>query len=196
MYVLLGVYSYFVRRHGTSSPQNSSAPLTPCAVPAQATSVVISEFRTGGPLGFEDEFVEVLNPTGGAIDISGWTLELFGLVLHTYQGGSVLGSGDHYVVAPGSTYPGYKDDTYNGSISSPWLAFPDGLLELRDSSGVVDAVGWGFSAAEGTPLPDYGDFDTFDRSYDRGFNGCADLDSNVADFIVSWQATPGTGICP
>ncbi|MDH3606843.1 MAG: hypothetical protein OER12_07590, partial [Acidimicrobiia bacterium] len=94
-------------------------------------------------------------------------------------------------------YPGFKDDTYNGVIGSPYLQMIGGHIELRtNTAAVVDAVAWGGFAAEGSPLPDYTPFNLLDRSYDRAFNGCADLDSNLADFIVSWQATPGLGICP
>ncbi|NNF11085.1 MAG: tandem-95 repeat protein, partial [Acidimicrobiia bacterium] len=189
--------SDFVRRHGLSTPQNSAMPVTPCATPATATTLVISEFRTTGPAGFEDEFIEVFNPTGAAADISGWQLVETGTgVLHTYQIGTIVPSGGRYVVAPGSGYPGFKDDTYNGVVGFPYLVQFAGHLELRtDTAAVVDAVAWGGGAAEGTPLPDYGPFAPYDRSYDRGFNGCADIDSNFADFIVSWQASPGTGIC-
>lgn len=147
-------WSDFVRRHGVSHPQNSSALVTPCATPSAAANLVIAEFRTGGPLGFEDEFVEIFNPTTGIVDISGWTLDLSGSTLHTYPAGSILAPGDRYVVAPGSTYPGFKDDTYNGPIASPWLVFFDGRLELKNGPAVIDSVGWGFSVAEGTQLPD------------------------------------------
>ncbi|NNC93457.1 MAG: tandem-95 repeat protein [Acidimicrobiia bacterium] len=190
--------SDFVRRHGLSTPQSSSAPLTPCGTPPTATNLVISEFRTVGPAGFEDEFVELLNPTGAPVDISDWQLELPGFgTLHTYQSGTVVAAGDRYVVAPGSGYPGFKDDTYNGVVGFPYLEMFGGHIELRtDAAAVVDAVAWGGFAAEGTPLPDYSPFSTADRSYDRAFNGCVDLDSNLVDFVVSWQASPGTGVCP
>src|SRR4030095_13591862 len=39
-----------------------------------AASVVISEFRPRGPVGGNDEFVELFNPTAAAVDISGWKI--------------------------------------------------------------------------------------------------------------------------
>ena len=190
--------SDFVRRHGVSTPQSSSDPVTPCGTPPTATTLVISEFRTAGPDGWEDEFIEVHNPTAAAVDISLWELEWPGFgTLHTYQSGTIIPPGGRYVVAPGSGYPGFKDDSYNGAIGFPYLEMGAGHIELRtDTAAVVDAVAWGGFGAEGAPLPDYTAFSSLDRSYDRGFSGCTDLDSNVEDFIVSWQATPGTGICP
>ncbi len=39
-----------------------------------AASVVISEFRPRGPVGGNDEFVELFNPTAAAVEISGWKI--------------------------------------------------------------------------------------------------------------------------
>ena len=37
-------------------------------------SVFISEFRTRGPNGADDEFVEIYNASGGAVNINNWVL--------------------------------------------------------------------------------------------------------------------------
>lgn len=39
-----------------------------------ATNVVVSQFRTSGPKGLGDEFVEIFNPTINSINISGWKI--------------------------------------------------------------------------------------------------------------------------
>src|SRR4051812_21158827 len=44
------------------------------AVAAQAAPVVISEFRTRGPAGGNDEFVEIRNSTAAPVEISGYGL--------------------------------------------------------------------------------------------------------------------------
>ena len=36
------------------------------------TDAVISEFRTRGPAGSNDEFVEIFNPSNSVINIGGW----------------------------------------------------------------------------------------------------------------------------
>src|SRR5438128_12037930 len=43
-------------------------------VQAVSTTVVISEFRTRGPNGGSDEFVELYNVTNSPIDIGGWKI--------------------------------------------------------------------------------------------------------------------------
>jgi len=43
-------------------------------VPASGAGIVISEFRTRGTAGGNDEFVEIYNNTASPIDISGWKL--------------------------------------------------------------------------------------------------------------------------
>ena len=49
----------------------------PFASPANASAsgVVISEFRFRGPIGGNDEFVELYNTSSGPVDISGWKLQ-------------------------------------------------------------------------------------------------------------------------
>ena len=41
---------------------------------AVSSTVVISEFRTVGPSGGNDEFIELYNLSNSAVDISGWTI--------------------------------------------------------------------------------------------------------------------------
>src|SRR5688572_27065708 len=41
---------------------------------AASTTVVISEFRTRGPNGANDEFIELFNKSAGAVDISGYKI--------------------------------------------------------------------------------------------------------------------------
>ncbi|MFA9271107.1 MAG: lamin tail domain-containing protein, partial [Baekduiaceae bacterium] len=52
----------------------AAVPLLIAPSMAAAAPVVISEFRTQGPQGGNDEFVEIRNTTSSSIDISNWRL--------------------------------------------------------------------------------------------------------------------------
>ena len=75
------------------------------ATPTAPTHVVISEFRTLGPNGADDEFVELYNPSGGAVNIGGWTIrDSSGCgttisTLVTIPLNVVLAAGQHYLTA-------------------------------------------------------------------------------------------------
>ncbi|MDQ2974904.1 MAG: lamin tail domain-containing protein, partial [Acidobacteriota bacterium] len=56
------------------SPSPSSSP-SPGPSPAPMSPVVISEFRTRGPSGASDEFVELYNNSDSIVDISGWKIK-------------------------------------------------------------------------------------------------------------------------
>ncbi len=47
----------------------------PAAAPASSTSIVISELRTRGPAGGNDEFVELRNISDAAVPVGGWVLQ-------------------------------------------------------------------------------------------------------------------------
>src|SRR5687768_4364380 len=47
---------------------------TPTITPTAPSNIVISEFRTRGPDGGNDEFIEIFNPTDSIVDISGWKI--------------------------------------------------------------------------------------------------------------------------
>ena len=119
----------------------------------QHTNVVISEFRTRGPAGDTDEFIEIFNPTTNPIDISGWMIweaDLFVVPttpFFTVPAGKILASGQHYLVANNSIN-GYSeavpaDGTYN-STSIPDIS---GIALTDSSEAYVDMVGTNISVA-------------------------------------------------
>src|SRR5512137_738008 len=82
----------------------------PTATPHAPAHIVISEFRTIGPLGANDEFVELYNPTGLPVNIGTWTIyksstcgtSILSVVSIYY--GTVLMPGQHYLVASYASY--------------------------------------------------------------------------------------------
>jgi len=151
-----------------------------------ALNVVISEFRTIGPGGGTDEFVEIYNSTATPIDISGW--QIFGSnnagansSRVTVPALTTLQSGQHYLFANKDyTGPTPGDITYGTGISD------DGGIALKTNSGtIVDQVGMSSGSAfkEGTILsPLVGNVN---QSYERVGGGCSDTNNNVADFFLN-----------
>lgn len=169
---------------------------TRTATPAPPAHLVISEFRTRGPNGDSDEFVELYNPTGAAVTISGWTIRkssgcgtsISTLVYITYTPTTILQPGQHYLVAAtGSSITG-ADQTFSPDTAD------DGGLGLVNPAGLtIDQVGmcaytW---YREGTPLtPLTG---TTNQSYERkpgGSTSCYDTESNARDFALISPAKP------
>ncbi len=185
---------------GASATDGST---TVTSVPATLTvepgpgQLLISEFRTRGPAGAGDEFLEIYNPTTASLLIGGLRIRASnstGTISNrvTIPAGSVLGPGCHYLVANGSS-TGYSgvvppDQTYGSGIVD------SGGTAITGSNGtsVIDAVGMSAGSAfkEGislTPLSG-----TADRSYERKPGGSLgngiDTNDNSSDFT---SATPG-----
>jgi hypothetical protein len=156
--------------------------------------VVISEIRFRGPLGGNDEFVEIYNNSDTAADISGW--KLMGSsntaptgTRATVRANTILPARTHYLfvnvaasgysgAVPGNTsYPtGFGD---NGGVA---LTMPDNTI--------VDQVGittTGTAYREGAPIPTQ--LTThIDRGYERRPGHAPatlqDTDDNASDFAL------------
>ncbi|MEM7701951.1 MAG: lamin tail domain-containing protein [Pseudomonadota bacterium] len=103
-----------------------------------------------------DEFIEIVNTSGAAVNISGWTLSDDDGDDFTFPAGTILNAGQALVLFGGGTPPGnvgngLANDSFggalvfvdDGSIGSG-LSNSGDLIELRDDNGdVVDSVGYG-----------------------------------------------------
>lgn len=186
-----------------SAPQNTSSAVTVCdpATPAPTytpiapTHLVISEFRTRGPNGASDEFVELYNPTGAAVNIGGWAIRRSsgcGTTLNTLliiASGTILQPGQHFLAVTSS----------NASISgaeqtfSPGIADEGGLALINTSGTIIDQVGMcmGTQYREGLHLPPL--TGNLDQSYERkagGDTSCYDTDNNAGDFALISPSNP------
>jgi Lamin Tail Domain len=176
----------------TATATNTSPPIT-----GSATHVVISEFRTRGPGGAEDEFVEIYNPTSNPIDISGWVMSASndsGTVQNraTIPLATLLRSGQYYLIAhngyvipSGGLSPNLK---YGTSISD------SGGIALINATGVIiEEVGMSQNSfyQEGTPLSPL--TTNSNKSYERKDGGasdsCFDTDDNSKDFQTAGSGT-------
>jgi hypothetical protein len=157
-------------------------------------NLVISEFRSRGPNGASDEFVEIFNPTGQTISLSGWTLKSISntgsfTTRYTFPGGAQLQPGQHYLVAASGSSVASPD----GFLTSAGIADDGGVaLFFSDGVTVIDRVGMSAAAAEGTPLAAMSG--NSDQSYERkpgGGNGnCQDTDDNASDFTLISPSLP------
>ena len=181
---------------------------TSTATPVAPAHLVISEFRARGwygPDGSADEFVELFNPGGAAVNIGNWMIKKSGSCasssgaavsnLVTIPAGTILKAGQHYLLAAAGSYLASSSST----SPRPDLTFPasladDGGLALVNSAGsLVDQVGMCSSTRyrEGTTLsPLEG---ASDSSYERkpgGLTACYDTNNNSADFALLTVASP------
>ena len=181
----------------TDSPTPSLTPtLTATLTLVAPTHLVISEFRTRGPNGTSDEFIELFNPSGAAVNIGGWKIgnsSSCGTSLSTLvivATGVVLQPGGHFLVAAnGGSLTITADQTFSTSISD------DGGIALVDAEGdVVDQAGMCLSTQyrEGTPLTPLSG--SSDQSYARNpigaASGCYDVNNNAADFSLISPSAP------
>jgi uncharacterized protein (TIGR03437 family) len=175
-----------------SAPANLS-------VESGAGQLLISEFRTRGPAGAADEFIEIYNPTTAALKIGGLKIRASnssGTMSDrvTITAGHVLLPGCHYLVA-NSSASGYSgavlaDQTYGTGIAD------DGGIAITGSNGtrIIDAVGMSAGSAfkEGialTPLTV-----NTDQSYERKpggpFGNGTDNNNNAGDFSLTAPSNP------
>ena len=102
----------------------------------------------------EDEFIEIVNTTNTAIDISGFTLSDDDGGDFAFPAGTSLGPNQAAILfgggAPAGTFGGALVFTDDGSIGSG-LSNSGDLIQLKDASGtLVTEVGYGSAGSAGT----------------------------------------------
>jgi predicted extracellular nuclease len=169
---------------------------------AASDNVVISEFRTRGPQGDNDEFVELYNASSAPVNIGSWTLRASSNtgvagVRATVPTGVTLNPGCHYLFVNSTATTGYSgsvtgDRTYTtGVVDNGGVAIFDGPAGV---GGLVDAVGLNTTSVyrEGTVLTPLTTNE--DRGYERKPGGSSgnsqDTDNNTNDFAVVQPTNP------
>jgi hypothetical protein len=202
----------------TPTPTITNTGTLPTPTPSAPRHIVISEFRTIGPMGAEDEFVELYNPTGAPVNIGYWVISKSSgcgsnlSTLVTIYYGTVLKPGQHYLAA---AYASSSSIATADQRFAPGIANNGGLALLSSGGSMVDQVGMcaetyyyegkplpplPVAPLPGTPTPEPG---TSDQSYERkpgGNTSCYDTNNNVTDFSLISPANPqsqayGTWLC-
>ena len=120
------------------------------------THLVISEFRTVGPNGEFDEFIELYNPTSNWVDISGWKINASnstgGTSLRaTIPASMILRSNQYYLIAKSGT-SGYSGSVPANLTYGTGIADNGGIALVKPDGSIVDQVGMSAGSAykEGT----------------------------------------------
>ena len=156
---------------------------------AFAESVVISQVLYD-PLGSESggEAVELYNPTENAINLSGWVIATETSEADVTLQNAVIEPESYYLIAD----VGWDSEKDNDSWPQTdheermTLSNSDAGVAIRNSTGIVDAVGWGNSAGiqnglyEGTPHSGTAPGEALVRT-----DGNADTGNNSEDFTAA-----------
>lgn len=155
---------------------------------AASTTIVISEFRTRGPNGANDEFIELYNKSNATVVVTGWKIvvsDSAGTTTVLRQLGTAsIGPNTFYLLANNGV------QGYSGTVTpnaTYTVAIPDdgGIALEQPSNAIVDQVGMSTGSAfkEGTPLAPM--TNSTNQSYERNDGGCSpdvDTDDNSSDF--------------
>jgi uncharacterized protein (TIGR03437 family) len=161
--------------------------------------LLLSEFRTRGPSGAADEFVEIYNPTTSTLIIGGLRIRASngsGTISDriTITAGKTLGPGCHYLLANSSSGgfsgPVATNQTYRTGITD------NGGIAVTGSNGtrIIDAVGMSGASAYkegGTLAPLTGNFDqSYERRPGGAFGNGVDTNNNADDFALTAPTNP------
>jgi hypothetical protein len=167
---------------------------------AVSTTIVISEFRTRGPVGGSDEFVEIFNVSAAPVIIGGWTLRGSNNagttgIRATVPAGTVVPPGCYYLFTNSSTSGGPYSGAVPGNQTYATGITDDGGVAIVDGAAVVvDQVGMSAGSAykEGATLAPL--VVNADQGYERLPGGAAgnftDTDSNLGDFQLLAPSLP------
>src|SRR5207244_2934588 len=126
---------------------NAAATLsgTGAAVGGGAMGVVISEFRSRGPSGGNDEFVEIYNSTSTAVDISGWKMKGSNSAgtnstRATVPASVSLPAHAHYLFT-NTAASGYSGGVAGNTTYTTGITDDGGIAITLPNDTIVDAVG-------------------------------------------------------
>jgi predicted extracellular nuclease len=183
---------------GAPTPRNHSSAQHVCGLTTGSTTVVISEFRTRGPNGGFDEFIELYNRSGDPVDISGWKIKVSnnaGTVTTrvTISPNTVLPAHWHYLVTNASL-SGYSGTVAGNQTYTVGINDDGGIAITTASDVVIDQVGMSSGSAFKESRVLSALTSNTDRSYERKpewlVGNSQDTDDNRSDFQIRTPSEP------
>jgi endonuclease G len=168
------------------------------SVKATSSTILISEFRTRGPAGANDEFVELYNATNAPIDIGGWKINRSngsGTINTqiTINAGTMIPAHGHFL-ATNNAAGGYSGSVAGNQTYGTGITDDGGVAILNTANVVIDQVGMSAGSAykEGTVLSQL--TTNVNRSHERkpgdGSGSSTDTDNNSTDFQLISPSDP------
>ena len=165
---------------------NQTAPVD--ATSSQLNHLVIAQIQIGGASSTND-FVKIFNPTGVAVDLSGWKLHKKSSTgtdysLRVLATGSMIAPGGYFVWANSG---GEFADAIGANVSSTETLAADNSVALFDANGnIVDQVAWGTGTSQYVEATAYPTDPTANQILARAItNGVMiDTDNNAVDFVI------------
>jgi hypothetical protein len=169
--------------------------------PGTTGELLISEFRSSGPGGLNDEFIEIYNNTNANVDLRNYSLVFFTsnpnptiLSFATLQGTPIIAPRGHRLLTHSTGYSLNAYATGNLLVTGTADFFPDnqGIALRRNGTGVlVDAVGFTDDPSdfrEGAGLPVISEFPAIRPQYSYvrklGSGTPQDTGDNASDFVL------------
>ena len=193
----------------TATPSPTPTPLptatptptpTPAATPTPTPTppIVISEFRTRGPGGASDEFIELYNNSDSALDVSGWRIRASSSTGSistrvTITAGTMIPARGHFLAVNNSA-SGYSGSIPGDQTYANGIADDGGIAVTFPTEVVVDQVGMSAGSAfkEGNLLSAL--TTNVNRGYERkpgGLQGSTqDTNDNFSDFKLISPSDP------
>lgn len=179
------------------SPNNASSHNTSIVPTLPSTTIVISEFRTRGPSGGNDEFIEIMNISSTAVDISGWKINGSNSATPpatstrvTIDSPTTLGPGCRFLVTNTNSSGGYSGEVAGNKTYTTGIVDTGGIAILMPNNTIVDQVGMSAGSAykEGDVLAPMTGLSN--QSYERkpvtgSSRNRTDTDNNNADFQLN-----------
>jgi DNA/RNA endonuclease G (NUC1)/fibronectin type 3 domain-containing protein len=215
-------YYYVVSAVNAAGESGNSTEVsaTPTAA-ANLIGVVISQLYGGNGNAYSNDYIELFNPTGGTVNISGYSVQYgsatgqFGSVatnVYTFPAATTIGAGRYLSVKFGTAGAGLPTTTdLDGGATSLNMSGTSGKVAfvttgtalgcgatatpcLASDARIVDLVAYGTANnGEGGTTVGNGAAISASAGPLRNFEGCQDTNNNNNDFIV---ATTATGLAP